>query len=205
MSPFEAAVQALASQKGTDVGGPATPVVTVTKDGHSTVVGSAGPPLAVQVYSPVGLVEFLIANPTLTLTGIAKAYGRTMSWLSQIVASDAFQRALDPRRDEVLDPFFTATLDERFRALALRSGAILLDKLNSAEASEHLVLKATELSIKALGMGIAPPDAPAYAEPKMTVAEKMELAMAEMDKRMAAKGILTVEVVEAKPAEPKNG
>ena len=160
----------------------------------------AAAPLPRQTYSPIGLVEFLVANPGLTLKEIAAAYGHGMGWLSTVVASDTFQRALDPHRDEVLDPFFTATMDERFRALALRSGHLLLSKLDSPEVSEHLLLKATELSIKALGMGIAPPEAPAYAEPKLTVAEKMELAMAEMDKQRVSREekVLDIAMTEVK-------
>ena len=136
-------------------------------------------------YTPIELIEFLIAHPGMPLKSVASAFGRTMSWLSSVVASDSFQSALDPRRGEVLDPFFTATMDERFRALALRSGHILLEKLDQREVSDHVVLKATELSIKALGMGIAPPVAAPAGEPKLTVAEKMEQAMAEMDRRQA--------------------
>lgn len=166
---------------------PLPPVVTVIGvDGTRTVVG---PPTSVPVltYSPIGMVEFLCAHPELSLKQIAAAYGRTMSWLSTIVASDQFQRALDPRRSEVMDPFFTSTMNERFQALALRSGHILLEKLNLADVSDHVVLKATELSIKALGMGIAPPVVAEPVERKLTVAEKMQAAMDEMDKRQAAR------------------
>jgi hypothetical protein len=143
-------------------------------------------------YTPITMVEFLIANPGLGLKEIARAFGRTMGWLSTVVASDAFQRTLDPRRSEVLDPYFTSTMDERFRSLALRSSYILLEKLDGKEVSDQLVLKATELSIKALGMGIAPPETPAVVERKLSVAEKMEAAMAEMDRRSAERTLEAV-------------
>lgn len=166
----------------------APPAVTVIRpDGTRVAVNGAEPSPTVQRYSPIGMVEFLIANPGMPLRDIASSYGRTLGWLSTVVASDAFQRALDPRRVEVTDPFFTATMDERFRALALRSGHILLNKLDAPDASDHLVLKATELSIKALGMGIAPPEPAEPAERKLTVAEKMQAAMEAMDARQAAR------------------
>lgn len=162
------------------------PVVTVvTADGQRIPVLPAKQAPALH-YSPIGLVEFLIANPGLSLKDIAKAYGRTASWLSSIVASDNFQKVLDPRRSEVSDPFFTATMEERFRALALRSGHILLEKLDQKEVSDHVILKATELSIKALGMGMTPPAQETIPEVKLTVAEKMAQAMELMDKRRDA-------------------
>ena len=182
-----------------------SPVVTVTGlDGGKRVVQ---PPSAVDDappalrYTPITMVEFLIANPGLELRAIAKAFGRTMGWLSTVVASDQFQRTLDPRRSEVLDPYFTSTMDERFRSLALRSSHILLEKLDGREVSDQLVLKATELSIKALGMGIAPPETPAVVERKLSVAEKMEAAMMEMDRRSAER---TLEAVLVEVPEGKN-
>ena len=176
------------------------PVVTVTGvDGEKRMVqpregegmGGMGGIPALR-YTPITMVEFLIANPGLGLKEIARAFGRTMGWLSTVVASDVFQRTLDPRRSEVLDPYFTSTMDERFRSLALRSSHILLEKLDGKEVSDQLVLKATELSIKALGMGIAPPETPAVVERKLSVAEKMEAAMAEMDRRSAERTLEAV-------------
>lgn len=173
------------------------PVVTVTGvDGEKRMVqpreGEAVGGIPALRYTPITMVEFLIANPGLGLKEIAKAFGRTMGWLSTVVASDVFQRTLDPRRSEVLDPYFTSTMDERFRSLALRSSHILLEKLDGKEVSDQLVLKATELSIKALGMGIAPPETPAVVERKLSVAEKMEAAMAEMDRRSAERTLEAV-------------
>ena len=173
------------------------PVVTVTGvDGEKRMVqpreGEAVGGIPALRYTPITMVEFLIANPGLGLKEIARAFGRTMGWLSTVVASDVFQRTLDPRRSEVLDPYFTSTMDERFRSLALRSSHILLEKLDGKEVSDQLVLKATELSIKALGMGIAPPETPAVVERKLSVAEKMEAAMAEMDRRSAERTLEAV-------------
>ena len=191
---FDAAVQDMldelaAPEAAHSVGTPplsdTQPRVTVIREDGTRV--PVGPAPTLQRYSPIGMVEFLIANPGMPLRDIASSYGRTLGWLATVVASDAFQRALDPRRAEVTDPYFTATMDERFRALALRSGHILLNKLDAADASDHLVLKATELSIKALGMGIAPAEPPEPAERKLTVAEKMQAAMEAMDARQAAR------------------
>jgi hypothetical protein len=82
--------------------------------------------------------------------------------MAAVLASEAFQLALDPRRHLVLDPSLTATMGERFKALAIRTSNVLLEKLDNPEVSDLILLKATEVSVKALGMGAqAAPQLPA--------------------------------------------
>lgn len=107
----------------------------------------------VRAYSHEAMVELIIANPTWTHAQLAAAFGKTAGWFAAVLASDSFQRALDPRRHEVADPATTATMEERMRALALRGMDVLQKKLDSPEASDFVVLKAAELGIKGLGLG----------------------------------------------------
>ena len=106
-------------------------------------------------YTPKALVELLVAHPTLTPTAAAAYFGRNFGWLSGILASDTFQAAIAPHRHEILDPFYTATMDERFRALSLQALVVISHKLEGSDVSEFLAVKAAELATKALGMGQA--------------------------------------------------
>lgn len=109
-------------------------------------------------YSHAAMVQLMVEHPTWNSKQLAAHWGKGAAWFCSILASDSFQSELDKRRGEIHNPEFTATLEERFRALALRSMDVLQDKLGSKEISDNLVLRATEIGVKALGMGqIAPP------------------------------------------------
>lgn len=110
-------------------------------------------------YSHLDMIDFIIANPGCTQNALAARYGYTPGWISNVMASDAWQVAMSSRRAEIVDPSLVATVDERFRALTDRSLTRLMEKLDAPGVSDNVVLKAVELGAKALGVGgnSAPP------------------------------------------------
>lgn len=112
-------------------------------------------------YSHDFMIDLIIADPCITQDRLAKHFGYTPGWISQIIASDAFQARLAERKDELVDPTIRATIDDHFKALVTRSLAILREKLDkpAAEVPPNLALKALEIGSKALGYG-ARPDTP---------------------------------------------
>ena len=78
-----------------------------------------------------------------------------------MVNSDAFQARLAERRGELVDPILQATLNERFRALTIRSLEVLQEKLAKPVdvISDKLALEAAALGARSLGMGQAQPPA----------------------------------------------
>lgn len=104
-------------------------------------------------YSHEGLIDLMIVNPTWPSLKLAKHFGQTPGWLASIIASDEFQQVLDPRRSLVRSPFITATLEERFRGLTLRSLEVLQARLDDPKVQDATILKAAEIGIKALGLG----------------------------------------------------
>lgn len=146
------------------------------------VAGVAGVAPTVPTHSIQAVVQYLLLNPDSSPTQVAAAFNQKRGWFLTLLASDNFQAALDPVRHLLTDPAITTTLKERFQALTLQSLAVLGEKLEGKEVSELLVLKAAELGIKALGLGIAkreeeaPPAAPvtvdALADRLVTALEK---------------------------------
>lgn len=104
-------------------------------------------------YTHKAMIDLIIAHPELSQNQIAAQFGYTSSWLSNIMASDAFQEALAARREEVVDPILRATLQERTKALYLQSLAVLQAKLDSPTVSDKVALAAAELGAKAMGLG----------------------------------------------------
>ena len=155
-------------------------------------------------YTPETMIQLMIDHPDWSHSRLAIAFGRQPSWTSAVLASDAFQQALDSRRHEVADPLLSATLDERFRGLAIRAATVLQEKLNSSAVSDLVVLKAAELGIKALGMGQKQPEQPQLPGPQnssQSVAEKLLAAMDARDQERDRQRTVDVEVVEIKNAE----
>jgi hypothetical protein len=103
-------------------------------------------------YSHEAMIDILIHEPTITQNELAKRFGYSVSWVSIVMGSDAFQAALAKRRDDLLNPEIIASLEERFRGLATQSLQVIAEKLEKTSNTD-LAIKALEISSKALGFG----------------------------------------------------
>lgn len=106
-------------------------------------------------YSHKAMVDMIVANPWISQGELAKNFGYTEGWVSQVIASDAFQAYLALRKEELIDPALRATIEERFKGLVARSIEILMRKLEQAPnlISDDLALKALDIAAKAAGYG----------------------------------------------------
>lgn len=114
-------------------------------------------------YTHDALIDLIIEHPELDQNHLAAHFGYTPGWISNILAADAFQERMALRKGEIIDPVLKATIEERFRALTIRSLEVLQQKLNAATVSDNVALRAAELGAKALGVG-------GHAVPKVTPA-----------------------------------
>ena len=150
-------------------------------------------PVGRQSYTHTAMVNLMVERPDYSHAQLAAHFGRPASWLASVLASEQFQMALDARRHEVADPALTATLHERFKALAIRTSNVMMTKMDSTDVTDFMVLKSGEIAIKALGMGQKGSEqapAPTAAAPSTdTLAERL-LAM--MDHKQA-QGTIDVE------------
>jgi hypothetical protein len=115
-------------------------------------------------YTHEGMVDQMIANPTVSVEDLALMFGVTPAWVYRIRSSDAFKEYLRARHTELVDPTITAHIDERFDLLVNRSLEVLMDKLSkpSEEVDPEIALRAATLGAKARGFGgfgakVAPP------------------------------------------------
>jgi len=111
-------------------------------------------------YTHQDMIDFILANPGISQGALAARYGYTEGWVSNIMASDAWQAAFAKRREEVVDPTLTLTIEERMRGITLLSLEKLRVKLEAPGVSDNVVLKAAELGAKSLGIGGHAPAAP---------------------------------------------
>lgn len=112
-------------------------------------------------YTHADMIDFIIRFPEASQNEIAARYGYTPGWISNVLASDAFQAAMAARKEEIVDPELKATIEERMRALVIRSQQVLMSKLNQPQVSDAVALRSLELGARALAIGgNAPPTAP---------------------------------------------
>lgn len=124
---------------------------------HAPTMGN----LAKLRYSHLDAIDFIIANPGVTQNDLAKRYGYSPGWFSNVMASDAWQTQMAARRTEICDPVLVATVEERFRGVTILSLERLHEKLAAPQVSDNVVLRAVELGAKAMGVGgNAPPPPP---------------------------------------------
>ena len=115
-------------------------------------------------YTHDAMIDLIISNPCISQNELAAQFGYSVSWISQVISSDAFQAKMAERTEELIDPVIKLSLEEKFRAMASRSMEILLEKLSKQTnlVPDNLVLRTLEVSTKALGFGaskesVAPP------------------------------------------------
>lgn len=111
------------------------------------------PQIAKLSYSHQAMVDLIVAEPWIKQKEIARRFGKTQSWISIIINSDAFQVRLAQRAAEITDPALRLTVEENFRGLMMRSLEILQEKLDKPDVSDQLALQAFALTSKAAGYG----------------------------------------------------
>lgn len=113
------------------------------------------PAIAKVNYSHDGMINLILANRGITQNEIARHFGYSASWVSQVMSSDAFQAKLLERAQEIEDPTLRATVEDGLRGLVSRSMEIIREKLKVEpdKIPDQLAIRTLELSTRALGYG----------------------------------------------------
>jgi len=184
--------QAYTEKQAAAVATNSAPVAAVAAVAPAASVGALAP-VGRSCYTHAAMVDLMLARPDYTHAMLCAHFGRPSSWLASILASEAFQQTLDPVRHLVVDPALTATLHERYKALAIRTSNVMMDKLDSKEVTDFMVLKSGEIAMKALGMGTKTEAAPAPAAPAPATDTLAERLMAALDRRDNARTVNAVD------------
>lgn len=102
-------------------------------------------------YTHEAMIDLIVQQPMITQGEIARHFGYTQGWVSQILRSDALRELLAARKVQVLGPLF-AEAEKRFEALAHRSIDVLMDQLDT-KGSADVALKALDITSRAMGYG----------------------------------------------------
>lgn len=127
-------------------------------------VRTASPPPSGQAiarinYSHDGMIDLIIADPGISQNEIAAHFHYSAAWVSRVMSSDAFQARMAERTAQLVDPTLRLTVEQRFKALMLRSLEIIMEKLEgpTAQVPAQLAIKALEVSARCAGYGAREP------------------------------------------------
>lgn len=119
-------------------------------------------------YTHDGMIDLVLTNPAITKPEIARHFGRSPAWVSQIFNSDAFNERFAARKAQLIDPTIAASIDERMRAVTEQSLEILAQKLQDTQSAD-MALEVLKITPKALGYGAR--------EDKVTLQQNFVVAM----------------------------
>jgi hypothetical protein len=146
----------------------------------ASIPPASGPPSGrIQIqkvrYTHEDCIDLILAQPGISQNELAARYGYSPAWISVVINSDAFQSRLASRRVELVDPVLAATLNERFRALTVRSLEVLQEKLSlpSQSVPDQLALQAAALGAKSLGLGVPQAQATPAGDNLSVLAERL--------------------------------
>jgi hypothetical protein len=160
---------------------------------HEPVAYEPGKAIAKIKYSHDAMIDEIITNPGVSQNTLAALFGYTPGWVSQVMSSDAFANRLEQRKEELVDPQIRMTLNEKFKAMVNRSIDIVQNRLANDNVDIDTVMRAAELGVKALGLGVK-------AGPSFVVVPDRHVRMAEritaMMNPQSNEGVLDVQATE---------
>lgn len=115
-------------------------------------IASAKPTIDKVRYTHEALLQFLLANPTVSQGQLAKEFGFTQAWISIIINSDAFQYKLKQRQDEMFKDAVIITLRDKMVGTA----HLALDKLGQKlEIAQDIndISDAADMLLRNMGYG----------------------------------------------------
>jgi hypothetical protein len=103
-------------------------------------------------YTHDAMIDLIIADPLISQGQLARHFGYTEGWVSQVFNSDNFRERLAERKGEVVDPVLKMSIEEKLRGLVDKSIEVLMKKLVEAP-NGALAIKALDSGSRALGYG----------------------------------------------------
>lgn len=102
-------------------------------------------------YSHDAMIDMILQDPTVSSSELAALFNYTPAWVSRVLGSDSFQARLAQRKGALMDPIIARSLNDRLRAVAIRSMDVIEEKL-TAEPSASYAMDALELATQGLGV-----------------------------------------------------
>ena len=101
-------------------------------------------------YTHDAMIDLLLQSPDARASELAEIFGYSEGWVCSIMLSDSFQARYAERKQALVSPLLTRSLNERLDSVAHRSLEVLEKKLQEAP-SASLALETLGLAISGMG------------------------------------------------------
>lgn len=98
------------------------------------------------------IIDYIMAEPMVSQNDLAKHFGYTTGWMSQLMNSDAFLARLAKRKGDLIDPVIVASVEEKMRKAVSKSLDVVNDALERTN-NPTMALEVLKLHAKAAGYG----------------------------------------------------
>ena len=88
------------------------------------------------------MIDLILKDPTVSSRELAAVFSYSQGWIAAVLASDSFQARLAQRKAALIDPIIARSLNERLRAVAIRSVDVIQEKLSEESVSAQYALDA---------------------------------------------------------------
>ena len=102
-------------------------------------------------YTHDAMIDLIMQDPTVTSRELAALFNYSPAWVARVLSSDSFQSRLAQRKSALMDPIIARSLNDRLRAVAIRSMDVIEERL-AAEPSAQYAMDALELATQGLGV-----------------------------------------------------
>lgn len=101
-------------------------------------------------YTHDAMVDVILQEPTVTYEELAEIFGYSRGWVQRVCVSDSFQARIAQRKEQLLDPIISRSLNERMRGVAVKAIDLISEKLASPEAGAQYALDALGIASGAM-------------------------------------------------------
>ena len=91
----------------------------------------------VLTYTHQAVIDEILANPLIERKELAEKFGVSENWMKKVINSDAFQTVLDKRREQIVNPIISQTVQERLRGVTNSAIDLLQTRLDAGHVKNE--------------------------------------------------------------------
>ena len=106
----------------------------------------------VLTYTHQAVIDEILANPLIERKELADKFGVSENWMKKVINSDAFQTVLDKRREQIVNPIISQTVQERLRGVTNSAIDPLQTRLDAGHVNNEEVIEIAKMGLETQGL-----------------------------------------------------
>lgn len=106
----------------------------------------------VLTYTHQAVIDEILANPLIERKELADKFGVSENWMKKVINSDAFQTVLDKRREQIVNPIISQTVQERLRGVTNSAIDLLQTRLDAGHVKNEEAIEIAKMGLETQGL-----------------------------------------------------